>query len=355
MLQGIVGQMLPWKRVAQLAVAGSSACLLLLLLFSYREPFSLGKFALPGGSSPQDVNHDDGTDWSRFAYVQYVTNGPYLCNSIMLFERLNKLGSKADRVLLYPQHMSADETEGNEDGTLLRKARDEYGAILKPIQIQHKNSADSTWADSFTKLLVFNQTEYSRVLHLDSDSTILEPMDELFLLPPAVAAMPRSYWEAQEPHIKLSSQLMLATPSKHQFERCEAAVEAAGAAEYDMEILNTLFRDTAITLPHKIYDLYTREFRMGPDHKDYLGNDEGAVWDADEVAKKAKFLHFSDWPLPKPWIEPSQTMWEENMPHCFDHEGVAINDSSESLCRERELWVGFYKDFKARRKDICGD
>ena len=273
----------------------------------------------------------------------------------MLFERLNSLGSKAARVLLYPEHMSVEEEEdAGEDGALLRKARDEYGATLKPIQVQHKDSADSTWADSFTKLLVFNQTQFSRVLHLDSDSTILQPMDELFFIPPSITAMPRSYWEAQEPHIKLSSQLLLATPSKHQFERCEAAVKAAGASEYDMEILNTLFRDTTITLPHKIYDLYTREFRQGSDHKDYLGNEEGAVWDADEVVKKAKFLHFSDWPLPKPWFEPSQRTWEENMPKCFDDEGAVMNGTSESLCRERELWVGFYKDFKTRRKSVCG-
>ncbi len=40
---------------------------------------------------PGDVN------WSRFAYVQYVTNSAYLCNSVMLFETLHRLGSKADR------------------------------------------------------------------------------------------------------------------------------------------------------------------------------------------------------------------------------------------------------------------
>jgi hypothetical protein len=35
-------------------------------------------------------------NWSDFAYTQYVTNTNYLCNSVMLFESLHRLKSKAD-------------------------------------------------------------------------------------------------------------------------------------------------------------------------------------------------------------------------------------------------------------------
>ena len=33
---------------------------------------------------------------------------------------------------------------------------------------------DRTWSESFTKLLAFNQTQYSRVLCLDSDATLFQ-------------------------------------------------------------------------------------------------------------------------------------------------------------------------------------
>lgn len=33
---------------------------------------------------------------------------------------------------------------------------------------------EATWAESYTKLLAFNQTQYDRVLNLDSDSTVLQ-------------------------------------------------------------------------------------------------------------------------------------------------------------------------------------
>jgi alpha-N-acetylglucosamine transferase len=137
-------------------------------------------------------------DWSRFAYVQYVTNTAYLCNSVMLFEILTRLQSKADRLLMYPSSFSVDTEDDSTESKLLRKARDEYKVKLVPISVQsrsggdceflismynlvehlgigHTNSAVSaTWAESYTKLLAFNQTQYDRVLSLDSDSTILQ-------------------------------------------------------------------------------------------------------------------------------------------------------------------------------------
>ncbi|UZP42786.1 hypothetical protein NXS19_010602 [Fusarium pseudograminearum] len=135
---------------------------------------------------------DDDVDWSRFAYIQYVTNEDYLCNSVMIFEQLHRLGSKADRLLMYPKEMlEPDAAYSNKrGGQLLIRARDEYNVTLQPIEIQHRDGQDETWADSFTKLLAFNQTQYDRVLSLDSDSMVLQHMDELFQLPPAPSPCP---------------------------------------------------------------------------------------------------------------------------------------------------------------------
>lgn len=86
-------------------------------------------------------------DWSRFAYVQYVTNKDYLCNSVMFFERLQHLESKADRVLMYPSVMLSDphekEHEGSsDDDKLLILAREKYNVKLDPISVQHRTGSD---------------------------------------------------------------------------------------------------------------------------------------------------------------------------------------------------------------------
>ena len=269
----------------------------------------------------------------------------------MLFARLHSLNSKPTRLLLYPSSFSiTTSADDSIEGVLLRKARDEYNVKLQPIEIQHRIGGDSTWAESYTKLLAFNQTGYDRILHLDSDSTVLQSMDELFHLPPATAAMPRSYWEDQP---KLSSQLLLLEPSAHEFARVEKAIAAAGPTDYDMEILNTLYRDTALVLPHKIYDVYTREFTpqrdTGENHEKYLG-DESAQWNPDVALKMAKFIHFSDWPLPKPWINPDPALVERIKPPCT----VDSATGEATDCRDRDIWLRFHEDFKRRRKEVCG-
>ncbi|KAL4955664.1 nucleotide-diphospho-sugar transferase [Aspergillus filifer] len=228
--------------------------------------------------SAPSIQTPDAVNWSRFAYTQYVTNTAYLCNSVMLFETLHRLSSKAERLMMYP--------EGSR--RLLRKARDEFGVRLVPVKVQSRDGNDPTWAESYTKLLAFNQTQYERVLSLDSDATILQPMDELFLLPLCPVAMPRAYW-LNPADRTLSSQLLLIQPSF----RIQPY--------YDMEIDNDLYRDSVLILTHRPYDLLTGEFRS----KKHTA-----------VLREAKYLHFSDWPVPKPWLHASSDVVEAEQPSC---------------------------------------
>lgn len=87
----------------------------------------------------------DFIDWKRFAYAQYVTNSEYLCNAVMVFETLHRLGSRASRLLMYPKFMMRDPTTKEANGyskKLLIKARDEFGVSIVPIEIQHREHED---------------------------------------------------------------------------------------------------------------------------------------------------------------------------------------------------------------------
>jgi hypothetical protein len=165
-------------------------------------------------------------------------------------------------------------------------------------------------------------------------------MDELFLLPPCPVAMPRAYWLQPDQKI-LSSQIVLLTPSSTEFSRITEAIANAGPSDYDMEIYNQLYGDSAMILPHRPYDLLTHEFAV-EDHAEYLGSDK-EVWDPVAVFNEAKFLHFSDWPVPKPWLATPEKIRLERQPRCFERAGV-------DDCTERDMWNGFYTDFRDRRK-----
>ena len=207
------------------------------------------------------------------------------------------------------------------------------------------DSTSATWADSYTKLLAFNQTQYDRVLSLDSDTTVLQPMDELFLMPSAPVAMPRAYWLTEES--TLSSLLVLIQPTEQEFARIQKAIDSAKGGEFDMEILNQMYGKDCMIIPHRRYALLTGEFRKpeAKDHVHYLGNDY-ELWDPEKMLKEAKFLHFSDWPVPKPWLTASASVLESHQPKCIEGK-----DGKED-CRARDLWLGFYSDFKERRK-VC--
>lgn len=115
------------------------------ILHEHEEAKPSGSGTASSGSNPEN-----GIDWSRFAYVQYVTNSEYLCNSVMLFETLHRLGSRPDRVMMYPAYMfgGGDGSEaavpGTRDARLLLRARDRYGVKLVPIQVQARATNDRT-------------------------------------------------------------------------------------------------------------------------------------------------------------------------------------------------------------------
>lgn len=167
-------------------------------------------------------------------------------------------------------------------------------------------------------------------------------MDELFLLPSTPVAMPRAYWLPRTGGDVLSSQLVLIQPSEFEFNRVMTAMQNSSVEEYDMEIVNTAYATSAFVLPQRPYNLLTGEFRA-ESHTSYLGNDV-EVWDPEKILKEAKFLHFSDWPTPKPWLASNQTL-DANAPKCHE-----ADDGGEPDCRDRYIWQGFYYDFMNRRK-----
>lgn len=141
----------PWARL--LRVTGSylprryrKLALFALMLFCVF--FGVTKYAFPTAPTvlsqieitevPELDMETTDVDWSKFAYTLYATDTVYLCNAVMLFESLHRLGAKADRVLLYPRSLEGSSLEW--ENTI--KARDHYGVKLQPIDLITKKVLD---------------------------------------------------------------------------------------------------------------------------------------------------------------------------------------------------------------------
>ncbi|KAK2480408.1 hypothetical protein H9L39_07976 [Fusarium oxysporum f. sp. albedinis] len=182
---------------------------------------------------------------------------------------------------------------------LLAKARDKYDVKLVPITVRHKDNTD--------------------------------------------LAMPRAYWLFPMKEI-FSTMIMLIEPSEVQFARIMSEMDAASSNDFDMEIINSLYRNNAMVLPHRRYALLTGEFRS-ESHAKYLGS-EIEPWDPARAYNEAKLVHFSDWPLPKPWLHIDEELRLELQPNSTNTTGDVVD------CTARIIWNSFYTDFQMTRKEM---
>ncbi len=63
----------------------------------------------------------------------------------MLFDRLQRLGSQAKQVLMFPSSMLLEDIEESDNLRLLIKAQDEYNVELVPITVQHRTTNDGEY------------------------------------------------------------------------------------------------------------------------------------------------------------------------------------------------------------------
>lgn len=73
-------------------------------------------------------------NWLNYAYSVYATDSASLCHAVLVLDALSRYGSKADRVLFYPEHWDTTvESSKDRDSQLLVLAREVYKAKLHPV------------------------------------------------------------------------------------------------------------------------------------------------------------------------------------------------------------------------------
>jgi len=103
------------------------------------------------------------------------------------------------------------------------------------------------------------------------------------------------------------------------------------AGGFDMDVMNDLYKHQCLVLPNE-YDFLSGELRE-TNHTNYLGN-RLVPWNATAELSKAYYVHFSDFPTPKPWLL-SETALLAN----------GTGPACPSNCEERTLWLSLYRTF----------
>jgi hypothetical protein len=110
-----------WRRRYWLYIA-------IFFLFAY--------LLLPSHPTASTQGTPGAIDWSKYAYSLYATDSATLCHALLVLDALSRLGSKADRVLFYPNYWDTVIRDSKDrDSQLLVIARDRYKVKLQPIQL----------------------------------------------------------------------------------------------------------------------------------------------------------------------------------------------------------------------------
>lgn len=122
------------RRLRKYVIASLVFFVILYITFHRSHP--------PRGLSPY-LNYD-AIDWTQYAYTQYATDETYLCNSVMVFEALDRLGSRADRILFYPKDWDLKVNFADDRlSQLLNLAHDRYKVQLEPVTMDSLHQHES--------------------------------------------------------------------------------------------------------------------------------------------------------------------------------------------------------------------
>jgi len=165
-------------------------------------------------------------NFANYAYVQYATDFEYLNLAIINFIVLRKaLTQIPNLVVLFNEELQEDKNRFKR----IKNLTLQYHISLKPVSIIENCNAESlTWSKSFTKLHVFNELSYDRIVYFDADSMLLntqwndysesnipENLDELFNIPHVIdIALPQAYWLTKN----TKASIKMNSPSTHEQE-----------------------------------------------------------------------------------------------------------------------------------------
>jgi hypothetical protein len=227
---------------------------------------------------------------SSSAYVFYATQDVYACSVAVNIYLLKRVFHTQHRIFVF---LSTDISSSYRSLIQMLDA-----SIIDEEPLPLHDNTIPYYRGCLLKLSAFRMHEIdasiSRVLVLDADQLIMHNLDHLFALPPNDFLAPTAYWISST---FLSSTLMLIQPNQDQWRLVKEALLNPQPQQYDMDIVNVLFKPS--------YHLHGRYITINS--------------------------HWEDWNLP-PWFNPSITelrstqspasVSEKDLDELYDQAGV---------------------------------
>lgn len=186
---------------------------------------------------------------SNYAYITMATSKNYLLGIMTMYLSLKKTGTTIPLYAMLPSNLIKEEAElcdrMKANGINIIEYSDSISIPQQLIDSNEKHG-DSRFSHTFDKLLVFEQTQFDKIVYLDADIYILHNLDHLFLLPHMSAMIAGKSYPGNEVWIDLTSGIMTIVPEKglsKQFEKLIPDVIKAKGICGDQDILQAYYTD----------------------------------------------------------------------------------------------------------------
>ncbi|KAK9461303.1 nucleotide-diphospho-sugar transferase [Lipomyces oligophaga] len=239
------------------------------------------------------------------AYISLLLNDSYLPGAVTLAKALRDTGTSRKLAILAVASNLSEHTLSVLEYSFDVVIRIPAIANPSPGNLLALGRPDLLY--SFTKILAWNQIQFSRLVYLDADVLPLENLDDLFEVPGTVAACPDAGW----PDI-FNSGLVVFTPSSEDFQGLHSLAESGISFDGgDQGLLNTYFGSNWNHLPFLYNVTPTSAYQYAPAFAHF--------------SKNAKACHFIG--SPKPWNRPRPSESQSRaFPDWYEKTAADVNE-----------------------------
>lgn len=185
----------------------------------------------------------------NYAYVTIATSKDYLPGLMAMYLSLKKTGTQIPLYAMLPKKVVENETQTianlKQNGIIILQY-DHSIEIPQQLIDNNAQQGDLRFSHTFDKLLVFEQTQFDKIVYLDADIYILHNLDHLFQLPHMSAMIAGKSYPGNEDWIDLTSGIMTLVPKRglaSQFEKLIPDVIKAKGICGDQDILQAYYTD----------------------------------------------------------------------------------------------------------------
>ena len=185
----------------------------------------------------------------NYAYITISTGKSYLLGIMAMYLSLKQTGTKIPLYAMLPSDLVKEEeklcVQLKENGINIIEYNNSI-SIPQQLIDNNENHGDRRFSHTFDKLLVFEQTQFDKIVYLDADIYILHNLDHLFQLPHMSAMIAGKSYPGNEDWVDLTSGIMTIVPEQGlsaKFEKLIPDVIRAKGICGDQDILQAYYSD----------------------------------------------------------------------------------------------------------------